>query len=144
MKVISQREFRNNSAAVMDSVEAGETYWVTRNGVPVAEVRPVPQRRRFSAEELVARHRRLPRVDYEAMRRDTDEIIEFDPLPFDHEAAARYGTLVAMTVAADRNPRPRRTDLMIAAIASSRGLPLYTRNGHDFGHLDGTLAVVIV
>ena len=26
MQVITQREFRNNSAAVMDAVEAGETY----------------------------------------------------------------------------------------------------------------------
>ena len=41
MKVISQREFRNNSAAVMDAVEAGEVYHVTRNGVEIAEVRPV-------------------------------------------------------------------------------------------------------
>ncbi|MBB1155817.1 MULTISPECIES: type II toxin-antitoxin system Phd/YefM family antitoxin [Amycolatopsis] len=39
MKVITQREFRNNSAAVMDAVEAGEVYCVTRNGVEVAELR---------------------------------------------------------------------------------------------------------
>jgi hypothetical protein len=26
MKIITQREFHNNSAAVMDAVEAGETY----------------------------------------------------------------------------------------------------------------------
>ena len=32
MKVITQREFRNHSAAVMDAVEAGETYHITRNG----------------------------------------------------------------------------------------------------------------
>jgi prevent-host-death family protein len=73
MKVISQREFRNNSAAVMDAVEAGETYHVTRNGVPVAELRPLPRRRRLSAEELVDRHRKLPRVEYAPMRRDADE-----------------------------------------------------------------------
>lgn len=73
MKVISQREFRNNSAAVMDAVEAGETFHVTRNGVEVAELRPLPRRRRPSAEELVARHRRLPRVDHALMRREADE-----------------------------------------------------------------------
>ncbi|WP_410637473.1 type II toxin-antitoxin system Phd/YefM family antitoxin [Amycolatopsis sp. lyj-346] len=73
MKVISQREFRNSSAAVMDAVEAGETYHVTRNGVEIAEVRPVPRRKRFTAEELVERHKRLPRVDAAAMRRETDE-----------------------------------------------------------------------
>jgi predicted nucleic acid-binding protein len=71
-------------------------------------------------------------------------IVEFDPLPFDRDAASRYGTLVAMTVAANRDPRPRRLDLMIAAIASSRGLPLFTRNADDFSHLDDTVDVVVV
>lgn len=71
-------------------------------------------------------------------------LVEFDPLPFDGEAAARYGTLVAMTLAARRDPKPRRMDLMIAAIASARGLPLYTRNGADFQGLDEVLTVVAV
>lgn len=71
-------------------------------------------------------------------------IIDFDPLPFDGAAAARFGTLVALTVAANRNPRPRRLDLMIAAIASSRGLQLYTRNGDDFKGLGEAVDVVVV
>lgn len=73
MKVITQREFRNNSAGVMNAVEAGETFRVTRNGVEIAEVRPVSRKRRLTAEELVERHRRLPRVDYARMRREADE-----------------------------------------------------------------------
>ena len=73
MKVISQREFRNNSAAVMDAVEAGETYHVTRNGVPVAELRPLSRRRRLSAEELVERHKKLPPVEYLRMQTEADE-----------------------------------------------------------------------
>jgi prevent-host-death family protein len=73
MRVISQREFRNNSAAVMDAVEAGETYHVTRNGVEIAELRPLSRRRRLTAEELVERHRRLPRVDRALMRQEADE-----------------------------------------------------------------------
>ncbi len=73
MKIITQREFRNNSAAVMDQVEAGEVFHITRNGVEIAELRPIPRRRRLSAEELVARHRRLPVVNYAAMRREADE-----------------------------------------------------------------------
>lgn len=76
--MITQREFRNNSAAVMDAVEAGETYHVTRNGVEVAEVRPLPRRRRFTAEELVERHRRLPRVDYRHMVGEADELFGAD------------------------------------------------------------------
>lgn len=73
MKTITQQEFRNNSAAVMDAVEAGEIYRITRNGTEVAELRPLSRKRRLSAEELVARHRRLPRVDYVQMRQEADE-----------------------------------------------------------------------
>ena len=36
-------------------------------------------------------------------------IVAFEPLPFDHQAVARYGTLVSLTLAANRDPRPRRT-----------------------------------
>jgi toxin FitB len=68
-------------------------------------------------------------------------VSDFEPLPFDGDAAARYGTLVALTISAGRDPRPRRMDLMIAAIASSRGLPLYTRNAQDFKGLDDMLTV---
>jgi prevent-host-death family protein len=73
MKVITQREFRNNSAAVMDAVEAGEVYHIVRNGREVAELRPLARRRRLSAQELVTRHRDLPRVDYVRMRAEVDE-----------------------------------------------------------------------
>lgn len=71
-------------------------------------------------------------------------IVEFDPLPFDEAAATRYGTLVALTIAANRDPRPRRMDLLIAAIASANDLPLYTRNAADFKGLAGMLEVVAV
>jgi prevent-host-death family protein len=73
VKVISQREFRNNSAAVLDAVEAGETYHVTRNSVEIAELRPVTRRRQLTADELVERHPRLPRVDHLHMRDEADE-----------------------------------------------------------------------
>jgi predicted nucleic acid-binding protein len=71
-------------------------------------------------------------------------LVEFDPLPFDGPAAARYGTLVALTLAANKSPKPRRLDLMIAAIASVRGLPLYTRNAVDLDGLDDMVIVVPV
>jgi prevent-host-death family protein len=73
MKIITQREFRNHSAAVMDAVEAGETYHITRNGTEVAELRPLGRRKRPTAEELIAQHRRLPRMDYAQLRQDADE-----------------------------------------------------------------------
>ncbi len=74
MKTITQREFRNRSADVMNAVEEGEIFHITRNGIEVAELRPLTRKRRLSAEELVARHRRLPRVDAASMRREADEL----------------------------------------------------------------------
>ncbi|MFJ9371766.1 hypothetical protein [Streptomyces sp. NPDC101455] len=71
-------------------------------------------------------------------------VADFDPLPFDGAAAARYGTLVALTIAADRDPRRRRMHLMIAAIASTRGLPLYTRDAGDFKGLEDVVLIVPV
>jgi hypothetical protein len=71
-------------------------------------------------------------------------VIDFDPLPFDRDAASRYGTLVALTVAYGRDPKPRRLDLMIAAIASTQGMPLFTRNAKDFGGLESALTVIAV
>jgi predicted nucleic acid-binding protein len=71
-------------------------------------------------------------------------IVDFDPLPFDGDAATRYGTLVGLTLAANRDPKPRRMDLMIAAIASAHGLPLYTRHADDFKGLQDMLTVVAV
>lgn len=62
----------------MDAVEAGEIYRVTRNGVAVAELRPLSRRRRLSAEELVERHRRLPRIDYRRMRQEAEELLGAD------------------------------------------------------------------
>jgi predicted nucleic acid-binding protein len=71
-------------------------------------------------------------------------IVDFDPIPFDGDAATRFGTLVALTLEANRDPRSRRLDLMIAAIASSRDLPLYTRNPADFKGLHDLLTVVAI
>lgn len=71
-------------------------------------------------------------------------IRDFEPLPFDGDAAGRFGTLVALTRSTGRDPRPRRMDLMIAAVASAWGLPLYTSNPEDFRGLDSALTVVAV
>ncbi len=40
-KTISHRELRNNSGEVLRAVAAGESFIVTNNGEPVAELRPV-------------------------------------------------------------------------------------------------------
>lgn len=71
-------------------------------------------------------------------------VVDFDPLPFDHRASARYGSLIGLTLAANRDPRSRKLDLMIAAIASCHDLPLYTRNPKDFVGLEQLVEVIEV
>lgn len=41
MRTISQRELRNDNAEVVRAVERGESFVVTRRGVPVARLVPV-------------------------------------------------------------------------------------------------------
>lgn len=41
VKTISQRELRNDNAEVIRGVEQGETYTVTRRGVPIARLVPL-------------------------------------------------------------------------------------------------------
>jgi tRNA(fMet)-specific endonuclease VapC len=55
-----------------------------------------------------------------------------DPLPFDAAAARAFGPIAAALRAAGRKPTARAFDAMIAAVAISEGLPLYTFNAKDF------------
>jgi predicted nucleic acid-binding protein len=68
----------------------------------------------------------------------------FEPLPYDHHAARFYGQLCAAVRAAGRQPRPRSSDLMIAATAASNALPLYTANPDDFRACGGWAEIVAV
>ena len=68
----------------------------------------------------------------------------FDPLPFDIEAARRYGQVYALVRATGRRPGRRLADLLIASVAVANDLPLLTRNPADFVGLEGLLAVVEV
>ena len=60
----------------------------------------------------------------------------FEALPFDTAAARAYGLIWAAVIDAGRTSRRRVADLMIAAIAASHGLPLYTSHPKDFVGLE--------
>jgi prevent-host-death family protein len=72
---VTVRELRNHGGEVLDRVEHGETLIVTRSGVPVGELRPVPKPR-VSADVLLARWRSVPLVDAEALRADIDAVLD--------------------------------------------------------------------
>lgn len=65
----------------------------------------------------------------------------FEPLPFDAEAARAFGMISAAVLAAGRGTRRRLADLMIASIAHTHRLPLYTTNPDDFIGLDDLVTV---
>ena len=68
----------------------------------------------------------------------------FDPIPFSTGAARVYGALCAHVRAVGRDPKPRRFDLLIAAVAVDLGIPLLTRNDNDFRGLHSALSVIPV
>ena len=78
-RTISQRELRNDNAEIMRRVEAGESFTVTRNGKPIADLVPhgVPPRRRKTGREMQDEFRQLPPIDVEQWYRDREEADRF-------------------------------------------------------------------
>ena len=77
-KTIAQRELRNDNAKVIEAVASGETFVVTRNGEPVAELRPIGRARRtfIPRAEILSVAMQGPHIDGEAFRHDLDRVID--------------------------------------------------------------------
>jgi prevent-host-death family protein len=81
---ITQRDLRNRSREIMDAVQHGQTFTVTRDGHQIAELVPLRRRRRFvSREEFAAMSRNAPDLDLETFRADQDALA-------DHEVSGPY------------------------------------------------------
>jgi prevent-host-death family protein len=74
MDTVTVRDLRNNGGEVLRRVEHGEHIVVTRDGTPVAELRPLP-RSSAGPAELIRRRKNLPHVNPDALRRDIDNLI---------------------------------------------------------------------
>ena len=61
---------------------------------------------------------------------------DFEPLPFDADAARAFGGVAASLRRAGRKVAARSYDAMIAATAVANQLPLYTVNPNDFAGID--------
>ncbi len=68
---------------------------------------------------------------------------EFEPLPFDADAARAFGHVSSSLRAAGRKPEARGFDALIAATALANGLPVYTANPRDFEGIDGLTVVPV-
>jgi prevent-host-death family protein len=77
-RTIGQRELRHDNATVIAAVATGETFIVTRNGTPVAELRPVQQRhpRFVGRAALLDTAGRGPHIDAAQFRADLDAVAD--------------------------------------------------------------------
>lgn len=80
---ISQRDLRLRSKEIMDSVEAGQSFTVTRDGREIGELIPLRRKRRtfVPRDEFIAASRNAPSIDPDRFRADIDR--DIDPYPDD-------------------------------------------------------------
>lgn len=70
---VNQRDLRLRSKEIMDAVEHGESFTVTRDGRPIGELVPLRRRKRYLTRVEFARGSQLtPSVDITAFRADQD------------------------------------------------------------------------
>lgn len=75
MADVSIRDLRNHGGDIVDRASNGEHVRITRNGRPVAELRPVgPSPIPIAA--LIRRRAALPCVDPERLRNDIDDLLD--------------------------------------------------------------------
>ena len=77
-RTITQRVLRDDNTKVIGAVAAGESFVVTRSGVPVAELRPFHQARRtfVPSTGLAGLMATGPRIDRERFRADLDRVVD--------------------------------------------------------------------
>ncbi len=68
---------------------------------------------------------------------------DFDPLPFDAEAARAFGQVAASLRRSGRKSTARAYDAMIAATAIANDLAVHTCNPKDFERIDGLTVVAV-
>jgi len=78
-KVITQRTLRNDSGEIMRGLDRGESYLVTRDGVPVGELVPVRRRMFVPAPALLSALAGAPPINRARFRRDVDSLIDQSP-----------------------------------------------------------------
>lgn len=78
---ITQRQLRNDSGEIMRGLDRGESFVVTRHGVPVGELTPLRRHRFVNADTAIAMFRGAPSVDLARLRSDLDSVASQEPSP---------------------------------------------------------------
>ncbi|MFE8957062.1 MULTISPECIES: type II toxin-antitoxin system Phd/YefM family antitoxin [Streptomyces] len=70
---ITQRDLRNRSREIMDAIQSGQSFTVTRDGHPIGQLVPLHRRRRFvSRREFAAMSKAAADIDIDTFRVDQD------------------------------------------------------------------------
>ena len=80
-QVISQREFRNDSAEIMRRLDLGESFIITRNGQSVGELTPLRRQRFVSVDQFLETMQNAPVIDAARFRSDLDSMLDEDVTP---------------------------------------------------------------
>jgi len=80
-RTITQRELRNASGEIMRALDRGESFVVTRHGVPVGELSPLEPRRFVEADAVVRAFAGAPAIDGRRLRDDLDATLDQDATP---------------------------------------------------------------
>jgi antitoxin (DNA-binding transcriptional repressor) of toxin-antitoxin stability system len=80
-KEITQRELRNESGEIMRQLDNGESFIVTRNGIPVGELSPHRRHRFVRSATAVALFRHAPAIDLGKLREDLDRTASQETSP---------------------------------------------------------------
>ena len=78
---LTQRELRNESGDIMRALDQGESFVVTRNGVPVGELIPLRQRQFVPVGTVTAVFAGAPAIDAARFRSDVDSLLDQDAEP---------------------------------------------------------------
>jgi antitoxin (DNA-binding transcriptional repressor) of toxin-antitoxin stability system len=78
---INQLQLRDETGEIMKGLDRGETFVVTRLGVPVGELTPLGGHRFVSANTVIGVFRNAPSVDMAQHRTDLDRVASQDTSP---------------------------------------------------------------
>ena len=68
---------------------------------------------------------------------------DFDPVPFDADAARAFARVATSLRAAGRKPTARSFDALIAATALAHQIPVFTCNARDFEGIDELQVIAV-
>ena len=126
------RALLDTSVLIAGRFDLDDTYDTAVASLSYAELRFGANLPRLEAAERTVRLRRIADL----------ERVYGAGLPFDDDAATSYGIITEFVLRAGRSVRGRAIDLLIAAVAHSRGAAVVTLNTDDFEPLGAIMTIL--